>query len=137
MADEMAGGNGWWNKAAVGRHLEKIGEGRLQPRQPQPKDTGTRATCEPTRCVGSWYGSTPKKSEIQEVITLAHSYKLNDNVHHQSQGPQGRAEIDPPMIYTIVQRMPIEADGRLRYRIKSKSTNVERVVTEDQLSYSQ
>jgi hypothetical protein len=75
--------------------------------------------------------------EIQEVITLAHSYKLNDNVHHQSQGPQGRAEIDPPMIYTIVQRMPIEADGRLRYRIKSKSTNVERVVTEDQLSYSQ
>jgi hypothetical protein len=39
------------------------------------------------------------------------------------------------MIYTIVKRMPIEADGRLRYRIKSKSDNVERVVTEDQLSY--
>jgi len=31
--------------------------------------------------------------------------------------------------------MPIEADGRLRYRIKSKSDNVERVVTEDQLSH--
>ena len=45
--------------------------------------------------------------------------------------------IDPPMIYTIVQHMPIEADGRLRYRIKSKSENIERVVTEDQLSYSQ
>jgi hypothetical protein len=41
------------------------------------------------------------------------------------------------MIYTIVQLMPIEADGRLRYRIKSKSENIERVVTEDQLSYSQ
>jgi hypothetical protein len=29
------------------------------------------------------------------------------------------------------------ADGRLRYRIKSKSEKIERVVTEDQLSYSQ
>jgi len=41
------------------------------------------------------------------------------------------------VIYTIVQCMPIEADGRLRYRIKSKSENIERIVTEDQLSYSQ
>jgi len=41
------------------------------------------------------------------------------------------------MIYTVVQLMPIEADGRLRYRIKSKSENIERIVTEDQLSYSQ
>ena len=39
--------------------------------------------------------------------------------------------------YTIVQLLPIEADGRPRYRIKSKSENIERVVTEDQLSYSQ
>jgi hypothetical protein len=46
-------------------------------------------------------------------------------------------QLIPPMIYTIVQRMPIEADGRLRYRIKSKLENIERVVTEDQLSYSQ
>jgi hypothetical protein len=56
---------------------------------------------------------------------------------HQPQGPQGHAAIDPTRIYTIVQHMPIEADGRLRYRIKSKSENIERVVTEDQLSYSQ
>jgi hypothetical protein len=68
---------------------------------------------------------------------LSHSYKLNEDVRHQPQGPQGRAAIDPPMIYTIVKRMPIEADGLLRYRIKSKSENIERVVTEDQLSYSQ
>jgi len=40
-------------------------------------------------------------------------------------------------IYTVVQCLPVEADGRLRYRIKSKSENIERVVTEDQLSYSQ
>jgi hypothetical protein len=68
---------------------------------------------------------------------MSYAYKLNEDVHHQPQGPQGRAATDPPMIYTIVQRMPIEADGRLRYRIKSKSDSIERVVTEDQLSYSQ
>ncbi|QPF83478.1 hypothetical protein IC762_27800 [Bradyrhizobium genosp. L] len=68
---------------------------------------------------------------------MSHNYKLNEDVHHQPQGPQGRAEVEPPMVYTIVQRMPIEADGRLRYRIRSKSENIERVVTEDQLSYSQ
>jgi hypothetical protein len=68
---------------------------------------------------------------------MSHAYKLNENVHHQPQGPQGRTAVDPPMVYTIIQRMPIEADGRLRYRIRSKSDNVERVVTEDQLSYSQ
>ena len=67
---------------------------------------------------------------------MSHSYKLNEDVRHQPQGPQGRAAIDPPMIYTIVKRMPIEADGLLRYRIKSKSENIERVVTEDQLSYA-
>jgi hypothetical protein len=50
---------------------------------------------------------------------------------------QGRLVTEPPVVYTVVQRMPIEADGRLRYRIKSKSENIERVVTEDQLSYAQ
>jgi hypothetical protein len=68
---------------------------------------------------------------------MSYAYKLNEDVRHQPQGPQGRSAIDPPMVYTIVQRMPIEADGRLRYRIKSKSDNVERVVTEEQLSYLQ
>ena len=67
---------------------------------------------------------------------MSYAIKQNEDVHHQPQGPQGRAATDP-MIYTIVQLMPIEADGRLRYRIKSKSGNIERVVTEDQLSYSQ
>ena len=68
---------------------------------------------------------------------MSYAYKLNEEVRHQPQGPQGRAATVPPMIYTIVQLMPFEADGRLRYRIKSKSENIERVVTEDQLSYSQ
>jgi hypothetical protein len=68
---------------------------------------------------------------------MSYAYKLNEDVLHRPQGPQGRAVTDPAMIYTIVQCMPIEADGRLRYRIKSKSENIERVVTEDQLSYAQ
>jgi hypothetical protein len=68
---------------------------------------------------------------------MSYAYKLNQNVRHQPQAPQRRVATDPPTIYTIVQLMPIEADGRLRYRIKSKSENIERVVTEDQLSYSQ
>ena len=68
---------------------------------------------------------------------MPYTYKLNQDVRHQAQGPQGRAATDPPMIYTVVQRMPIEADGRLRYRIKSKSENIERVVAEDELCYFQ
>lgn len=68
---------------------------------------------------------------------MSYAYKLNEDVHHRRQGPQGRAEAATPSIYTIVRLMPIEADGRLRYRIKSKSDNTERVVTEDQLSYFQ
>jgi hypothetical protein len=67
---------------------------------------------------------------------MSYAYKLNEDVLHRAQGPQGRAVANPPMIYTIVRRMPIEADGRLRYRIKSESENFERVVTEDQLSYA-
>jgi hypothetical protein len=39
------------------------------------------------------------------------------------------------MVYTIVQRMPVEADGRLRYRIRSDK--LERIVTEDELTYTQ
>ena len=68
---------------------------------------------------------------------MSYAYKLNEDVRHQPQGPQGRVATDPPMIYTIVQLMPIETDGRLRYRIKSKFENIERIVTEDQLSYPQ
>ena len=65
---------------------------------------------------------------------MSYAYKVNEEVLHRPQGPQGRAVPEPPMIYTIVQCMPIEADGLLRYRIKSKSENIERVATEDQIS---
>jgi hypothetical protein len=66
--------------------------------------------------------------------TMAHNYAINDDVHHQLQGPQGRADVKERSIYTVVSRLPIEADGRPRYRIKSKTDNIERVVTEEQIS---
>jgi hypothetical protein len=65
---------------------------------------------------------------------MAHNYAINDDVHHQLQGPQGRAVVKQRSVYTIVTCLPIEADGRPRYRIKSKTENVERVVTEEQIS---
>jgi hypothetical protein len=67
---------------------------------------------------------------------MPYVYKLNEAVLHRAQGPQGRAATEPLMIYTIVQQMPIESDGRVRYRIRCKSAKIARVVTEDQLSYS-
>jgi hypothetical protein len=66
---------------------------------------------------------------------MSHVYRLNDAVLHRGQGPQGRVQVEEPKIYTIIQCMPVEADGRLRYRIKSEK--IERVVTEDELSYRQ
>jgi hypothetical protein len=66
---------------------------------------------------------------------MPYTYKLNEAVHHRGQGPQGRVQVEQPTVYTIVQRLPVEADGRLRYRIKSEK--IERVVTEDELSYCQ
>src|SRR3954470_10372347 len=65
---------------------------------------------------------------------MAHNYAINDDVHHQLQGPQGRATVKERSVYTIVTCLPIESDGRPRYRIKSKTENVERVVTEEQIS---
>jgi hypothetical protein len=65
---------------------------------------------------------------------MPHIYKPRDDVRHLGQGPQGRMTVEKPTVYTVVQRLPIESDGRIRYRIKSQSENFERVVTEDQLS---
>ena len=65
---------------------------------------------------------------------MAHNFAINENVLHQLQGPQGRAVVKERSIYTIVSCLPIEADGSPRYRIKSKTENVERVVTEEQIS---
>jgi len=65
---------------------------------------------------------------------MQYIYKPKDDVRHLGQGPQGRLSVEKTTVYTVVQQLPIEADGRIRYRIKSQSENFERVVTEDQLS---
>lgn len=65
---------------------------------------------------------------------MAYHYAINDDVLLQPQGPQGRAVQKQRQIYTVIARLPIEADGRLRYRIKSEDEKVERVVTEEQIS---
>ena len=46
---------------------------------------------------------------------MAHNFAINEDVHHQLQGPQGRAVNKQRSVYTIVTCLPIEADGRPRY----------------------
>jgi len=65
---------------------------------------------------------------------MPYNFSVDDNVRHQAQRPLGRADNGERPVYTIVACLPIEADGRIRYRIKSKTENFERVVTEDELS---
>jgi hypothetical protein len=81
-----------------------------------------------------WRAVPPKNLTSTGTQVMAHNFAINDNVHHQLQGPQGRAGVRERSVYTIVTCLPIEADGRPRYRIKSKTENIERVVTEEQLS---
>jgi hypothetical protein len=73
---------------------------------------------------------------LQSKHTMEHIYHIDDDVFHQFQGPQGRDVVEASHIYTIVALLPVEADGRPRYRIKSKDENFERVVAEDLLSRS-
>jgi hypothetical protein len=65
---------------------------------------------------------------------MAHSYTEDDDVHHLVKGPQGRAaDNGPRKLFTVIARLPIEADGRRRYRIKEKGQNLERVAYENEL----
>jgi hypothetical protein len=65
---------------------------------------------------------------------MPYHYAINDDVLFHPQEPQGRDVPIPQSVYTVTARMPIEADGRFRYRIKSKTEKLERVVTEEQIS---
>jgi hypothetical protein len=66
---------------------------------------------------------------------MAYNYAINDNVLLHVQGPQGRRDVPREQnVYTITARLPIESDGRPRYRVKSEAEKVERVVTEEQIS---
>lgn len=46
-------------------------------------------------------------------------FSQDDLVNHFPQRPSGRVGSPYLGSYTIVRKMPIEADGRVRYRIKS------------------
>ena len=65
---------------------------------------------------------------------MKHFYHIDDDVFRQVDGPQGRDVVEQSNVYTILAQLPVEADGRLRYRIKSKEENFERIVTEETLS---
>jgi hypothetical protein len=64
---------------------------------------------------------------------MEHTYHIDDHVLRQIDGPQGRDIVEQSNVYTILALLPVEADGRPRYRIKSKEETFERVVTEDLL----
>ena len=64
---------------------------------------------------------------------MSRNYAVNDEVHHVTQGPQGREPVRMQRIYTVIGILPIESDGRPRYRIRSKVGLIERVVTEDEI----
>jgi hypothetical protein len=65
---------------------------------------------------------------------MEHTYHIDDHVLRQVDGPQGREVVEQRNVYTILALLPVEADGRFRYRIKSEEENFERIVTEDSLS---
>jgi hypothetical protein len=65
---------------------------------------------------------------------MEHVYHIDDDVFRQIDGPQGRDVVGQSNLYKILALLPIEADGRVRYRIKSKEENFERIVTEEALS---
>lgn len=65
---------------------------------------------------------------------MEHVYHVDDHVLRQLDGPQGRDVVEQNNVYTILALLPVEADGRLRYRIKSEDENFERIVTEETLS---
>jgi hypothetical protein len=65
---------------------------------------------------------------------IAYNYAINDDVLFLLQGPQGREAPKQPRVVMMTARLPIEAGGRSRYRIKSKTGKIERVVTEEQIS---
>lgn len=71
---------------------------------------------------------------LQSRYMMKHTYHIDDHVYRRIDGPQGRDLVEHSNLYTILALLPVEADGRLRYRIKSKEENFERIATEESLS---
>jgi hypothetical protein len=70
---------------------------------------------------------------VAERGHLAHQFPISGKVRHSPQGPSRGKEGQRPS-YTVVAHLPIEMDGRVRYRIRNSLDGGERIVTEEQLS---
>ena len=64
---------------------------------------------------------------------MSYVYKPDANVLYLAREPRSRKAVEQTNIYTVIRQMPIEADGRIRYRIKNQVDKTERVVTEEEL----
>ena len=59
---------------------------------------------------------------------------IDDEGDRRPREPQASPTVAPREVYTITKCLPIEGDGRVRYRIRSETDASERVATEDELS---
>jgi len=64
---------------------------------------------------------------------MTHRFTLGTSVYYQPSHGQAAAR----GTYKIVQRLPVENDNRLAYRIKSVAETFERIAEEHQLSRSE
>ena len=55
---------------------------------------------------------------------MEHVYHIDDDVLRQIDGPQARDVVEQSKVYTILALLPVEADGRVRYRVKSREENL-------------
>ena len=65
---------------------------------------------------------------------MSHFSSIDDDADQRRPAPQAGRAIAPREVYTITKCLPIESDGRVRYRIRSETDASERVATEDELS---
>ena len=64
---------------------------------------------------------------------MSHVYKPNSDVRCLAQVPRGRKVVEQTNVYTVIRQMPVETDGRVRYRIRNQVDKTERVVNEEEL----
>jgi len=66
---------------------------------------------------------------ILSGLSMPHKFRVGASVHYEGDrhAPGARG------IYKIVRQLPVEADNKLMYRIKSATENFERIAEEHQL----
>jgi hypothetical protein len=112
----------WRGRAEKSCNLGNPCAEKMLQRRPQPIQKPLRS------------GNPKLQPNLQSRYMMEHVFHIDDDVFRQVDGPQGRDVVEQSNVYTILALLPVEADGRLRYRIKSKEENFERIVTEETLS---